>query len=97
MQVNGYNTVFKNRTRKRGGGVGFYLKEQVQYNVRTALTQNYADLEILVLEIRGRNKNTPILVSAVYQSSSIEFEKLELLEKFEQFLANIYMLPRMGF
>ena len=59
VQVNGYNTVLKNRTGKRGGGVGFYLKEQLQYKVRTDLTRNYTDLEILVVEIRGRNKNTP--------------------------------------
>ena len=58
VQVNGYNTLFKNRTGKRGGGVGFYLKEQPQYKVRTDLTQTYKDLEILVAEIRGRNKNT---------------------------------------
>ena len=90
VQVNGYNTVFKNRTGKRGRGVGFHLKEQLQYKVRTDLTRNYTDLEILVVEIRGRNKNTPFLVCAVYQPSSIEVEKLEWLEKFEHFLGNIY-------
>ena len=90
VQVNRYNTVFENRTGKRGGGIGFYLKEQLQYKVRTDLTRNYTDLEILVVEIRGRNKNTPSLVCAVYQPSSIEVEKLEWLEKFEQFLANLY-------
>ena len=90
VQVNGYNTVFKNRTGKRGGGVGFYLKEQLQYKVRTGLTRNYTDLEILVVEIRGRNKNTPSLVCAVYQPSSIEVEKREWLKKFEESLANLY-------
>ena len=70
-------TVFKNRTGKRGGGVGFYLKQQLQYKVRTDLTRNYTDLEILVAEICGRNKNTPILVCTVYQATSIEAEKLE--------------------
>ena len=78
VQVNGYNTVFKSRTGKRGGGVGFYLNEQLQYKVRTDLTRNYIDLEI-----HGRNKNTPTLVCAVYQPGSIEVEKLEWLEKFE--------------
>ena len=58
--------------------------------MHTDLTQNYIDPEILVLEICGRNKNTPTLVCAVYQPSSIEVEKLEWFEKFEQFLSNIY-------
>ena len=86
-QVNGYNTVFKSQTEKRCGSVGFYLKEQLQYKVRTDLTRNYTDLEILVVEVRGRNKNTPTLVCAIHQPSSIEVGKLEWLE---QFLATIY-------
>ena len=65
-----------------------YLKEQLQYKVRTDLTRNYTDFEILVVEIRGRNKNTT-LVCAVCQPSSIEVEKLEWLKKF---LANIFYL-----
>ena len=59
MQVNGYNTVFKSRAGKRGGGVGFYLKKQLQYKVQTDITRNYTDLEIHMVEIHGRNKNTP--------------------------------------
>ena len=90
VQVTGYNTAFKNWTGKRGDGVGFYLKEQLKYKVRADFTQNYTDLEILAVEICVRNKKTPTLVCAVYQPSSIEVEKLEWLEKFEQFLANIY-------
>ena len=59
-------------------------------SVRTDLTLNHTDLEILLVKIRGRNSNTPTLVCAVYQPSSIEIEKLEWLEKMEQF-------PGMGF
>ena len=85
--VSGCNSVFENRTGKRGDGVGFYLKQQFQNKVHTDLTQNYTDLEILSIEIR--NKNIPTLVCAVYQPTSSE--KLEWLEKFDQFLANIYI------
>ena len=76
VQVDGYNLVFKNQTGKKGGSVGFYLKEQLQYKLHTDLTQDYTNLEVLLLEIHGRNKNTPTLVCAVYQPSSIEVEKL---------------------
>ena len=58
--------------------------------VRTDLTRNYTDLKILVVEIRERNKSTPSLVCTVYPPSSIKVEKLEWIEKFEQFLANLY-------
>ena len=90
VQVNGYNTVFKNRIKKRGGGVDFYIKEQLQCKLRIDPTQNYTDLEILVVEICWRHKNTPTIVCAVCQPRSTEMEKPEWLEKFEQFPANIY-------
>ena len=48
VQVSGCSTVFRNRTGKRGSGVGFYLKEQLQHKVHADLTQNYTDPEILV-------------------------------------------------
>lgn len=37
VQVNEYNTAFKNRTEKQGGSVGSYLKEHFQYKVHTNL------------------------------------------------------------
>ena len=40
VRVNVYNTVFKNPAETRGGGVGFYLNEQLQYKIRTNLTRN---------------------------------------------------------
>ena len=90
VQINGYNAVFKNRANKRGGGVGLYLKEQLQYKVRNDLMRNYTTLEVLLVEIRGRNKNTPTLICVTYQPSSNESEKLEWLDKFEQLLGDIY-------
>ena len=33
IQINGYNSVFKNRIGKRGGGIAFYIKESVTYKV----------------------------------------------------------------
>ena len=33
VQLNGYNAIFKNWTNKRGRGVGFHLKDQVEYKI----------------------------------------------------------------
>ena len=55
--------------------------------MHTVLTGNYTDLEILVVEIRQKNKNTPNLVCEVYQPRTIEVEKHEWLEMFKKFLA----------
>ena len=77
VQINGYNAIFKNRTNKRGGGVDFYIKDQVKYTIRKDLTSKHKFLEVLLIEIHGRNKNSPTLVCVAYEPSSIETEKLE--------------------
>ena len=33
VQINGYNSVFRNRIGKPGGGVGFCIKESITYKV----------------------------------------------------------------
>ena len=90
VQINGYNTVFKNRTSKKGGGVGFYIKETLNFKVRYDLSRDHNSLEVLFIEIRGRNKNTPTLICVAYQPSSNETDKLDWLEKFEHLLADVY-------
>ena len=80
VQLSGYNTIFKNRTNKRGGGVGFYIKDQLEYKIRKDLTSKHESLEVLLTEIRGRNKKSRTLICIGYQPSSIESEKLEWLE-----------------
>ena len=77
IQINGYNSVFRNRIGKRGGGVGFYIKESITYKVRLYLSRVRDNLEILFVEIGGKNKNTPSLICVAYQPSSNEIEKLE--------------------
>ena len=38
-QINGYNSVFRKRIGKHGGGVGFYIKESITYKVRQNLSK----------------------------------------------------------
>ena len=67
VQIKGYKSEFKNRASKSGGGVGFYIKEHVNYNVRHDLWKIDESIEILWIEVRGRNKNAPVLIGVVYQ------------------------------
>ena len=89
VQINGYNSVFRNRIGKRGGGVGIYIKESITYKVRHNLLQRHDNLEILFIEIGGRNKNTPSLICVAYQQRSNEIERLEWFENSENLLANV--------
>jgi len=34
VKLSGYNFSFKNRDNKRGGGVGVYIKDTIEYKVR---------------------------------------------------------------
>ena len=90
IQINGYNTIVINRINKRGGGVGFYIKDQLEYKIHKDFTSKYEPLEILLIEILSRNRNSPTLICVAYQpGSSIKAEKLECLEKFEALMTDI--------
>ena len=91
VQINGQNPVFRNRIGKHVGNIGFYIKESIAYKVRHNLSKKHNNLEILFVEIGGRNKNTPSLICVAYQPSSNEIEKLEWLENFENLLAEVYL------
>ena len=79
---------FRHRQNQRGGGVGFYVRENIKFKVRLDLTKKY-NLEALCLEFQGRNKNNAYLVLTVYQPSSKEADKLTWLSEFESMLSDI--------
>ena len=90
-QINCYTSVFRNRKGKCGGSFGFYMKESITYKVRHDLSKGHNNLEILVVQIGERNKNTPSLICIAYQPSTNEVEKLDWLENFENLLADVYL------
>ena len=59
--------------------------------MRHDLSKGHNNIEILFVEIGGRNKNTPSLICVTYHLSSNEIEKLEWLENFENLLADVYL------
>ena len=89
VQIAGYNTVFRHREAKGGGGVGFYIKDHMHYKIRKDLNKIEESLETMWVEIRGQNKNSAYLVCAVYQPSSVETERLSWLEKFDELLSEV--------
>ena len=47
---------------------------------RNDLTKNVVNMEVMLIELHGRNKNTPYLVAVAYQPSPYESDKLLWLE-----------------
>ena len=58
VKMRGYNFVYKNREQKSGGGVGAYLKEELDFKVSEDLSRLDATIEQLWLEIKRKNKNS---------------------------------------
>ena len=63
----------------------------MSFIVRHDLEKIDESIEILWIEVQGKNKSTPVLIGAVYQPCSNETEKLIWLEKFERILTEIYV------
>ena len=59
ITVQGYSWIYKHRNRS-GGGVGFYIKDSINYRIRSDL--NDPDIEILTIEIFEKNIN-PFLIT----------------------------------
>ena len=91
VKIDGYKSLFKNREHKRGGGVGFYVKENISFTERKDLSNIEKSIESLWIEVCGRNKNTPYLVGVIYQPNFNESDKQDWLEKFDHLLTEIYV------
>ena len=52
----------------------------MSFNVRHDLGKIDESIEILWIEVQGRNRRTPVFIGVVYQPSSNETEKLIWLE-----------------
>ena len=88
VDIPGYNLEYANRDNKRGGGVGVYIKETFTYTERKDIINLDKSIEHYWLEVSGLNKNSSYLVGIFYQPSSIEHEKREWLDHFEEIIAH---------
>ena len=71
VSIPGYNFEFRNRESIRGGGVGAYIKESVQYKRRKDIEKLKPELENLWLEFQGKNKHSKLLLGVIYRSTRI--------------------------
>ena len=86
----GYSAVFRNREAIKGGGVGAYSHESIQFKRRCDIENLHPDLEHLWLELRGRNKHSKALIGIMYMSRLILSES-DWLEGIDSLLSNLTM------
>ena len=71
VTIPGYVQVFNHRDQIKGGGVGAYVKESIDFKRRTDIEKRYPSMEHLWIEIKGRNKRSNLLLGIVYRSDSV--------------------------
>lgn len=84
ISLEGYTWVSRNRNRS-GGGVGFYIRNTINY--RTRFDLNNQDIEMLSIEI-SKYTTKPFLISTWYRPPN---SPIDLLTKFENILRLIDM------
>ena len=78
FDIEGFTLVTNNRTGKRGGGVGFYITKNLNYDVLHEFNVISEVFESVFIEIKVPNRNN-IIVGEIYRppnSSPIEFTEL---------------------
>ena len=71
VSVRGYSAVFRNRDSIKGGGVGAYIHESIQFKRRCDIENLHPDLEYLWLELPGRNKHRKAFIGIMYRQEPI--------------------------
>ena len=85
--IPGYKNEFNNREEKRGGGVGLYIRENLQYKRRNDITEKDRTMEHLWLQVKSE-KNS-FLLAVFYQPSSVLADKRAWLHKLESLIAYV--------
>ena len=83
----GFEFTYRNRDEKRGGGVGIYIRDTIEFMIRNDISKLDESIEHLWVEIQGRKKNSACLIGVFYQPSSENTKKLEWIEKLDSVLS----------
>jgi len=89
VELPGYNFTYRNRDERRGGGVGIYIKDTIQFKVRNDITNVNTSIEHLWIEVKGKNKHSSYLIGVFYQPSSEAKHKLEWIGKLDGVLSYV--------
>lgn len=87
VTIPGYKNEFNNREEKRGGGVGLYIRESLQYKRRDDIIEKDRTMEHLWLQVKSEKDS--FLLAVFYQPSSVLADKRAWLHKLESLIAYV--------
>ncbi len=86
VTIPGYSQVFRNRATARGGGVGFYVREDIMFKRRMDIENVEPDLEHIWLEVDRRYRHSKMLLGVIYRSESYTCHVLGVVSIFRLFV-----------
>ena len=89
VQIEGYNTEFRHRQGRRGGGVGLFIKEDLKNKIRRDISNIEPDLEQLWVELTFKNKNSSILLGVLYHYNFDSTSKTIWLQKLDTIIGQL--------
>ena len=89
VRISGYSIEYRNRKDRSGGGVGIYLRDNINSKVRSDIINLEPDFEHIWIEIEGKNKHSHVLIGNFYQPNFNKTDQLNWLDKFEAMLTKI--------
>ena len=87
VSIDDYILKFNNRDKKRGGGVGMYIRNTTNFKKRDDITERDNTIEHMWLEIKG--KHNSFLLAVMYQPSPVLADKRVWLSKLDSILAYV--------
>ena len=89
VSIPGYNILYRNRTSRRGGGVGLYVKDHIKYKQRDEINNINNDIEHLWIEVQGKNKHSSVLIGVMYQPNVNDISRNQWLRNFDEILSKM--------
>jgi hypothetical protein len=71
--LEGYTHEYVIRNKKSGGGLSFFIKNNIKYSIREDLTVNTDDIEMLWLEVKEENKvfDKNLVIGGIYRRPGV--------------------------
>ena len=88
VSIPGFTATYRNRQQCKGGGVGAYIRDNVQFKRRADIERLQPEFEHMWLEFPGRNKNSKPLVGTFYRSKRI-MDVHDWLDRFQDLLSDV--------
>ena len=91
FQIPGYHFEQNNRAHKKGGGVGIYIADDIQYTIRNDIAINYEnEFESIIIELNNKKHN--LIVGEIYRIPNTNEQTS--IERYEQIIKKKYILTR---